>query len=64
MQPVGSIALTVCFPSVFRSVFVIAGWTCVFKKTCIGRQDGRETFRAVAQFEVHKTGTDAAFDSK
>lgn len=64
VKPVGSITLTVCFPSAFWSVFVITGWACVFKEICFDRQDWRETFRAIAQFEVHKTGADAAFDSK
>lgn len=35
----------------------------MFKKTCIGRQDCRETFKAIAQLEVHRIGADAAFDS-
>lgn len=62
--PVGSIILTVCFPSVFWFLFVITEWVHVFKKTCIGRQDCKETLRAIPQFEVGKTGAVAALNSK
>lgn len=64
LLPVGSITLTVCFPSIFWSLFVIMEWVCVFKKTCIGRQDCKETLRAIPQFEVGKTGAIAALDFK
>lgn len=37
---------------------------CVFKEICIGRQDCRETCRAIPQFEVHRTGGNAAFHFK
>lgn len=45
-------------------LFLLSQVVCVFKETSVGRQDCRETCRAVPRFEVHRTDANAAFHFK